>query len=225
MAFQLQVVSALTPPGQCYPATWRQALTAIAQNLIITGLGALNSFNYGPTQPATDLQDRPWIKTDALFRFIGIYTFTQGSWQPAAPPILPGTILDLFGLSSSVVAPYYICTGQVINGPIGGSLTTPNLQGLTRIGAGTNPTTGTNFAYGTIVGEEKHTQTLAELVAHDHGPSGGGAFETNNSAGITITAGGAPFGSVNDRTSMTGGGTAFNVIQPSIALWPIIFWP
>ena len=223
MAFTLNTAAALLPPAQCYPPTAQGMLNLVANNLLITGLDSLNTFSFGPTTPAANLQDRPWIKTDAQYKLIGLYTFTAGSWQPAASPILPGTITDFFGLSSSVIAPYYICNGQVVNGSIGGALTTPNLSGLVTLGAGTNPSTGTNFAYGSTGGEEKHTQTINELVAHLHAPLSGTAFVTRGSSGSLGTVGGS--GPSDDTTASTGGGQAFNVMQPYMALYKIIFWP
>lgn len=224
MAFNLQVAASNVPPGTCYPPTWQQAIQSVASNLLITGLGALNSFNYGPTTPATDLQGLPWIKTDSQYALIGLYTFTNGSWQPAAPAILPGSVMDFFGLQSSIVAPYYVCNGQAITGPIGGALTTPNLSGLVTLGAGTNPTTGTNFAYGTAGGEEKHAQLVTEMAAHTHPPSSGNGFISYaNSGGNLGTTSGTS--QVDSMTGSTGGGVAFNVMQPYMALYKIIFWP
>lgn len=224
MPIQLQLQANTIPPGTCFPPTWQQALSSIAQNVSVSGLNSLTFFWFGPTVPPTDYQGSPWIKTDAQYKFLGIYTFTNGSWQPAAPPILPGTILDFYGDAGSVVAPYYICNGQAINGPLSGALTTPNLSGLVTVGAGTNPATGTNFANQSTGGEEKHTPTIAEMAAHTHPPLEG-KFVID-AAGVSVYAGGG-FGTVDSpsTTGSTGGGQAFNVLQSYMALWKIIFWP
>lgn len=224
MSFTLTVTASSPPPGQCFPSTYAATVQDIAQRLQVAGLDSLNSFNFGPSTPPPDLQDRPWIKTDAQFKFLGIYTFTQGSWQPAAPVLIPGTILDFFGNGSSIVAPYYNCNGQTITGTVGGTITTPNLQGKVTLGTGTNPTTGTNFANQSTGGEEKHTQTVAELAPHTHPPLTGADFvDTGGSGGPTGT-GGVPI-IFEATTGSSGGGQGFNVIQPYIALYKIIFWP
>ena len=225
MAFQLQVAAANVPPGTCYPVTWAQALKAIASNLIITGLGALNSFNYGPTTPAADLQDRPWIKTDSQYNLIGLFTFGSNGWQ-TNNPFPPGVSFDYWGPPGSIVAPYYLCNGQTVTGPIGGSFTTPNLPGLVTVGSGTNSTTGTSFVYGTTGGEEKHTQTLNEIVSHGH------FIPTNTTAGgsggivtSSIACGSnAPTGN-NGGSIPVGGGAPFNVMQPFAVCYKIVFWP
>src|SRR5437868_5350454 len=102
MSFTLQVLSTPPAPGSCYPPTWTLAVAQIAQSLQVTGFDSLSTFSYGPATPAVNLQDRPWVKTDAQYKLIGIYTFTNGSWQPAPPYAPPGTILDFFGNQSSI---------------------------------------------------------------------------------------------------------------------------
>jgi hypothetical protein len=71
-------------------------------------------------------------------------------------------------------------------------------------------TTGSKFNVnvGTVVGEEKHTQTLDELCPHDHTyvvVSGGGNL---GAAGVEPTA-------AEGKTYATGGGQPFNIVQPS----------
>lgn len=219
MAFQLQIGANTPPPNSCYPATWAQALKSIAQNLFVTGLGALNSFNFGPSTPATDLQDRPWLKTDSLYKFLGVYTFTQGVWAPADPAFPPGTILDFYGQASSIAAPFYNCTGQAIVGPVNGALTTPNLQGLVTLGTGTNATTGTIFANQVTGGEENHALTANENGPHFHtfntGAAGGGSGQ------VADTGNSGNTGTVNQ----SGSGLPHNTLQPYMAVYKIIFWP
>jgi len=228
MSFTLNTAAALLPANSCYPATAQGMLNLVADNLLITGLDALNTFNYGPNTPSANLQDRPWIKTDAQYKLIGLYTFTSGSWQPAQPATIPGTIVDFFGSSSSIVSPWYLCNGQVVTGPVGGSLTTPNLSGLITLGAGTNPATGTNFAYGSTGGEEKHALVSAENGPHTHPPLSAAStgFWTYLGA-ITQTFIGTGSGatSLDATTGTSGNGTPHNNIQPYMALYKIIYWP
>lgn len=223
MSIQLQLQANTIPPGTCFPPTWQQALQSIAQNVSVNGLNSLTFFWFGPSTPPTDYQGSPWIKTDSQFKFLGIYTFTNGSWQPAAPPILPGTITDFFGDAGSVVAPYYVCNGQAINGPLSGALTTPNLSGLVTVGTGTNPSTGTNFANQATGGEEKHLPIIAEMAAHTHTPLTGTSFIVTPSTGVNVS--GTGVSGQDATTGSTGGGQAFNVIQPYMALYKILFWP
>lgn len=68
----------------------------------------------------------------------------------------------------------------------------------------------TSRALGQTLGEETHLQTLAELVSHAHS-----THSTTFQAGGNAT--GCDTGSGTLTTGSTGGGTAFNVMQPSSA--------
>lgn len=226
MSFTLQIAGAPPGPGACFPPTYQAFVADIASRLSAIGLEALSTINYGPSTPPTNMQSSPWFKTDAQFNPINWYSF-DGTWKPIPPPLIPGHLAPFWGLSANVVAPWYLCTGQVVNGPINGSLTTPNMQGLTVIGTGTNPATGTNFTNQTQVGEEKHLQTAAEVGPHVHPPLNASATEVlSASGGGSELGGGGGLTVYNDATTgMNTGGTAFNVMQPSMAMYWTIFWP
>ena len=83
---------------------------------------------------------------------------------------------------------------------------------LTSAGTGTNTLLS---ALGAAFGEGRHTQTIAELAAHTHGPGAGTAFD--------VLAAGAGSGNFNAgtqntfaaTTAATGSSTPFNIMQPS----------
>lgn len=83
---------------------------------------------------------------------------------------------------------------------------------------GVNPSGGNGLSQrnlGDVLGEETHTQSVAEMAAHSHTWGGGNVaggtpapFISQNASGVTIVVG----------TSSQGAGQPFNVMQPSIAL-------
>lgn len=100
----------------------------------------------------------------------------------------------------------------------------PDLQGRSPIGAGS----GSGLTFRDInspqVGEEKHTQTIAEMPAHGHDPeppltemfgrlSSGGGLNASAGSGASYRA---------DFTEETGGGQPFNVVHPCLVLHPFI---
>lgn len=100
----------------------------------------------------------------------------------------------------------------------------PDMQGRSPIGAGT----GSGLTFRDInspqVGEERHTQTIAEMPAHDHAPeppltemfgrlSAGGGLNASVGAGASYRA---------DFTEETGGGQPFNVVHPCTVLFSFI---
>lgn len=102
----------------------------------------------------------------------------------------------------------------------------PDLRGRSLIGAGQG--TGlTNRDINIInVGEERHTQIEAELVAHRH------AYNTSDSQQILvqqtpgrvndINRGGSLDYAFADPMELTGGGSPFNVVHPCVIAFPFI---
>ena len=70
----------------------------------------------------------------------------------------------------------------------------------------------TTFVLGQAFGEQNHTQTLAELVPHTHLVQGGGNDAGPSSYPLFFS----DHNDLNEATTSTGSGTAFNVTQPSI---------
>ena len=103
------------------------------------------------------------------------------------------------------------------------TFTLPDLRGRTTAGMDTTGGTAAgrlNLAqsqgvYGNMGasgGEQGHTMTIAEMVAHNHAPSGGGNFLTNTSG--AATAGGAVGAAAGSTTTTVGSTTPFNNIAP-----------
>ena len=86
---------------------------------------------------------------------------------------------------------------------------------LTSAGSGTQLLTATLSARppGELRGEETHAQTVAELAAHTHGQS----FASGGSDGASGS------GNKRDTGPSTGGGAAFNVLNPEIGLFAYVY--
>lgn len=101
------------------------------------------------------------------------------------------------------------------------TFTLPDFRGRSLIGAGQGQLGGSltnrdiSVAY---VGEERHTQTIAEMPSHNHTWSGplSRANERGDGANIMWR------GSLDDVTGSTGGGAPFNVIHPCLIAFPFI---
>ena len=70
-----------------------------------------------------------------------------------------------------------------------------------------------NKTIGSVVGEEKHTMTIEELVEHNHIAEYQGNYGQADAFYGVATNSGAEGGNV--RTKTTGGSQPFNVVQPS----------
>lgn len=100
----------------------------------------------------------------------------------------------------------------------------PSAQGRTIVGV--NPAGANGLStreLGQIFGEEKHTLTVAEMASHSHTLSIFGSTDsgfTNNATDLRASGGGqvaSNFGT-SGISSLTGGSSPFNLVQPSLAL-------
>jgi microcystin-dependent protein len=87
-----------------------------------------------------------------------------------------------------------------------------------RLGVNQNPTDAEFSTLNLKYGEKTHTLTIAEMPAHTHGLYVGTADDQNfsNLAGQYPPADGGGAYNTGETTAATGGGQAFNLIQPSI---------
>lgn len=211
-----QITAALTPPSTCYPATFQQALTLIAQNLLISGLDSSTFFSYGPTTPPVDAQGMPWIKTDAQFGLLGIYTFAGGEWRPAQPPFITGMVIPIFSGLPVNSDPWFFCDGTTYRGFV-----TPDLRGRHIVCTGTrtlpsgSTDTATNYTLGLTGGGETVVETASNIPAHQHdlisrgplsvgGGGGGGTSFIPNSLGTAnggLVTGGNTTGTAGDGSA------------------------
>lgn len=74
----------------------------------------------------------------------------------------------------------------------------------------------TNFVLGQTTGEQLHTMTLAELVAHTHQAPEGFFVLDQSSGDVSLGLGGTNTSRTHNTTTSTGSTTPFNVMQPSI---------
>lgn len=122
-----------------------------------------------------------------------------GSLPLTSPVLIPGATYYVRQISSTVLNLFRTPEDAIAN---------TNVILLLTNGSGTFTIQVTPYALGQYLGEEKHTQTIAELAAHSHTVQVG----TAAGAGCAVTA--LPqTGNFNSGT--TGSSTPFNVIQPT----------
>lgn len=157
------------PAGFCHQS-WQLTYNAFID--LLTGYvdGAYSTFNYGPTEPAAEDQDKPWLKTAADGSPVGWKIYYGGAWVNAQYHAMsPGVIVDYYGLEAQIpflddpdgdgTNPFWkLCDGT------GG---TPDLRGRTTIGTGAGAGL-TSRALADTGGEETHVLASTEANTIDH---------------------------------------------------------
>ncbi len=163
-------------------------------------------------------------------------TVVTGSVTATGMAMCPtGTILPFGGTSAP--SGWLSCDGTAISRTtysglfavlgttwgVGNGTTTfnlPNLPRHTLVGVGGSGTATLSNTVGSTGGEETHTMTTGELVAHTHTyaqASSGAQFSTGGVNALTNSA-----GNPGQATSSTGSTTPFNVMQPSAVVMFIV---
>jgi len=132
-------------------------------------------FTFGPTAPGADSQSLPWIRTDASFNLIGVYSFNTTAQLWVSPNPTPVASLErrLWTGSASQIWSYDGGDGTdpAVNVPTdtAGAMWEVDHAADFKIpiGPGTNTGTGTTIAVGQTGGEEKHVLTKDEME-HTH---------------------------------------------------------
>lgn len=204
------------PDGVC-PTTIQEVVNTVAA--YVTGVlpGTYSTFVLGNSTPAAADQNKPWIRTNVDDTFDKIYTFSGGQWTSPHPDfvgkivIWGGDIANIDTLDGGSAGVVTTTTGpfwEEVTAAIGRTVVHPDPGGT--VLPVNKPSVNGAF------GEEQHTQTMDELVEHSHPIK---IWGVGSGGGISI--GDEPDTPATEATESVGGGQAFNVCQPSIALYYI----
>lgn len=184
----------------------------VAGTLGVTGVATFTAAPVGPTQSLNDNSTK--LATTAY-----------------ADRLVPAGVMFDYGGAGAVPSGFLLCDGSAVSRAtyaglfsaisttwgVGDGVTTfnlPNTQRRVSVGKGGSGTATLGNAVGNTGGEETHTMTLAELVAHTHA----GVVRSDGGGGYTTGSNAAGPG----NTDSAGSTTPFNVIQPSYVVQKII---
>ena len=243
----LSLQAGTAPSGATLPGNVQALLNLVAAYTLINGQQNFNGLNYGASTPGPSSRNLPWFKTDQFGNPIGFFSWNGANW--AAIPLVaatgpstmrpnnPGIGTEFYDTTIGAVLIYSAMGWTTASGSVGDvkEVQAPDITtaltnnpgwvqdsasiGLVIGGAGGATAVTAAHPYGQTLGEEAHTQTLAELPAHTHPFTG---YVT----GASATGNTGPGGILSDHnpanTQSTGGGSPFNVIQPTIYYWRLL---
>lgn len=227
---ELQLVPG-TLATDCYPSSPQIIYNEMFQKGVALS-DDTNSIIVSDTQPDPNDRDKPWLKLQAPGGAPVIslpFIWYNGAWvarHPYPPEgdvriLWVGTTVDLETFDGGTAG-----TVGLRSGPMWEVDT--DFAGRVPIGVGTIPgrtLTPTSLTVGQEAGEAEHTQTIAEMPSHNHGPP-----STQPATQIDRDAGNLGIGldSTNTLpnadqtwTATTGGGSPFNVLPPVRAIYLI----
>jgi len=171
-------------------------------------VGVSNRTAYQLLQNDSDLDDRLTAVETAFSSGMVI------SWPAASAPT-GWLICNGAAVSRTTYAALFAVIGSTWGSGDGSTtFNLPDARGRTIIGAGTGPGL-TARTLATLLGEETHTPIIAEMAAHTHNYPVGGYDGGTELRGYSSN-------DVEYTSESTGGGTAFNVMQPSAVMNVII---
>lgn len=187
--------------------------------------GANSTFNFGPTTPAPDDQDKPWFRTDGDGNPDRLYVFSDGSWI-SKHPIAAGAVWMFDGLEADI---------ETYDGGEAGTVTATTgpmwekysaMNGRFPVGPGTigTGTGAVNVGVGGTGGAHEHTLALDEIPKHSHPFTAASYVDGGNNTPVkiigdddwgndTITVD-TPAGGQTDGTTK-----AVNTLPPYSGIW------
>lgn len=212
MSLDLQVRTNPVPEGFCFTGFGSSSWLDLIALMYVRFEGDFSLFNFGSTTPAANLRDRPWIRTNSDGTPDALYVYAMGAWLTKHP--LPQDLVCMYEGSEASI--------DTFDGGEAGAVTTisgpfwekvDEMDARSPMGPGTLPSTQV-IAVGDDFGEEKHTQTAAEVGPHTHDvqiPNNTAPPDTVNT--LDQQGDGSAFQTVTSEEN-TPSATPFNVVHP-----------
>lgn len=162
---ELQIITSGVPDGLCYTNPTYDLQNIIAPYLRARFTG--NEINTGSSTPAAADRTKPWIRTNSDGTDDGTWVFYAGYWVQKHPMAVgsiilwEGAVADIDAFDGGETAAVTTISGPFWERATGFDARSP-------MGPGTLPISSTVVNVGDAFGEERHTQTEAELATHNH---------------------------------------------------------
>lgn len=175
MSVPVTLIAGSLGPNPCYTSEQARynAFTAATQASLPDGYTTIIE---SQSAPGPDDRYKIWLQVDGNNRIVGFFTFTNGSWQmaaPASPYLNPGEIREYDPNFYTPIAPWFPMDGTVTG--------VANRQGYLVVGAGQRTLTAAQvasgdtasiFVAGTAQGRENALLTAQNMPAHGQNLNG-----------------------------------------------------
>lgn len=255
MSLNLLLQAGTLPSGTPLPGNAQALVNMVAQYLAITGGQGFVSVNFGPNTPTPDNRDKPWFKTDSIGNPVGFFSWNGLAWASipvttasgptSQRPATAAVGVQFYDTTIGALLVYSSSGWTTATGTVGdvkevkavdlatalknnpGWVQDTDSIGLVVGGAGGATSITAAHPYASVIGEENHTLTVAELAPHTHTLISGNNWAPYSGQHQNGTQPPGVYPIVTNQaaatsTASTGSGTPHNTIQPTIYYWRLV---
>lgn len=235
------------PAGSSLPGNLQTLINLVCQYALVGGAETIGGINYGSDTPSPENRSFPWWRTDVDGNPLGMYNWDGSAWVTVASVITAGPTSTRPITAATGTAYFDTTIARLLIWERGQWRTADGGVGEIRYYEGTsidqvltlnpgwiNYSNGSNkvlagqstdHPYGSSIGAESQTLTIAQLPSHSHSASAPTCSNADNGdVGVYVISSNTEPNASNlfsATTGLAGSGDSVSILQPTLYVYMI----